>query len=275
MNVVEHYIQSKSGNLEKCEDTFLVNEHFACVIDGATNVSGRIFNERTPGQLAASTIKHAISHLQGHETIEGIIAEINHHYKKLYYSLDMAEEMEQKPYMRPSAAMIIYSKYHHKIWMIGDCQCYFNKELYQNTKHVDEVFSEARSIILKGELFIGKEVSELMENDIGFDLIRPLIQKQYNFQNTDPDCSLSYGVINGFVIPSALIKVIDVPESVEQISLGSDGYPRIFGTLAETEEELARLIKLDPLCINENRGTKGIRKSNVSFDDRTYVKFEI
>ena len=275
MKLLEHYIQSKSGDMSTCEDTFIINESFACVIDGATNVSGKVYDGKTPGQLAASTTRKAISELKGDETIQEIVDRINHHYRKLYESLEIMDKMKENPYMRPSAAMIIYSQHHRKIWMIGDCQCYFNSRLHQNLKHIDEVFSEVRSIVLKGELLAGRKVSELIEDDIGFEIIRPLIQKQYNFQNTDPDCSLSYGVINGFNIPPSLIEEIPVPGNVEQIAFASDGYPKIFETLEESEQELARLSELDPLCINEMIATKGISQGNQSFDDRTYIRFKI
>lgn len=75
--------------------------------------------------------------------------------------------------------------------------------------------------------------------------------------------------------PQGLIKKIDVPENVNYLSLASDGYSRIFSTLKETEDELERLLKIDPLCINENLGTKGRMEGNNSYDDRTYIKVEI
>lgn len=275
MKVIEQHIQSKTVNDERCEDTFFCNDKFATVIDGATNVSGNIFLGKTPGQLAAITIKQTISELAGDEYIDQIIDAINQNYEKLYKQIGIESRILEEPHIRPSAAMVIFSKQYRKVWMIGDCQCFFNGESYQNIKHVDEVFEEVRSIIVKGELLSGKKEEEIMSDDIGFELIRPLIQKQYNFQNTTPACSLSYAVINGFPIPQDLIKTVDVPEGVDYLSLASDGYSEIFSTLQETEDELKRLLEVDPLCIEENMGTKGIMKGNVSYDDRTYIRVEI
>ncbi|MEC5423465.1 hypothetical protein QGM71_08135 [Virgibacillus sp. C22-A2] len=275
MRIVEKFIQSKTGNIRYCEDTYFCNDHFAVVIDGATNVSDREFSGKTPGQLAASTIKQTFLHLGGKEDIEAIVQAINSNYQQLYKRLEIEDEIQEKPYIRPSASMIIYSKYHQRVWMIGDCQCFYNDTLHQNIKRVDEVFEEVRSIIMKGELQVGKKPEELMVDDIGFELIKPLIQKQYNFQNATPASSLSYAVVNGFTIPLELIKTIDIPPNTEYISLGSDGYPKIYGSLEETERELKRLLEIDPLCIEENMGTKGVAKNNISFDDRTYIKVEI
>lgn len=275
MQIIEQYMQSKIGDLESCEDTYLCNEYFAAVIDGATNVSGELFNGKTPGQHAALTIKDVILSLSGQEDIQEVIETVNEKYKDLYKVLKIENEIKDKPYIRPSASMILYSKYHHKIWMIGDCQCFHSGELYQNIKRVDEVFEEVRSIVLKGELMLGTTVEELLENDIGFEMIKPLIQKQYNFQNQTSDCPYSYGVVNGFPIPLDLIKTIDIPSDLTHLSLGSDGYPKIFDTLEKTEAGLTKLLELDPLCIEENIGAKGMVRGQVSYDDRCFIRVRI
>lgn len=276
MELIEKFIQSKSGNMALCEDMYFHNEYFAAVIDGATSVSDSLYGEKTQGRIAAELIRDAISSLNGRESIDEIITVINERYKVLYKKLNLEQEVLEIPYIRPSASMIIYSKYHHKVWMVGDCQLYFDGKLYQNIKRIDEVFSEARSIIVQGELVKGRTVKELLsEEDVGFRLIKPFIQKQYNFQNATPDSDLSYAVINGFPIPSELIKTIDLSEDVKVFSLASDGYPTILESLEASEKELSRLLMVDPLCIYENKSTKGIAKDNISFDDRTYIKVRI
>jgi hypothetical protein len=55
----------------------------------------------------------------------------------------------------------------------------------------------------------------------------------------------------------------------------SDGYPVIGPTLAESESTLARLIGLDPWCVKELAGTKGVLEGQVSFDDRAYLRILI
>lgn len=275
MQIIEQHLQSKTTNDELCEDIYYCNEKFAAVIDGATNVSGELFEGKTPGQWAAITIKSAISALEGKEKIDDIVNAINEQYENLYRRLGIEKRIFTEPYIRPSASMIVFSKYHRKVWMIGDCQCYFNGILHQNIKHVDKVFEEVRSIILQAELLEGVSIETFQKQDIGFEMIKPLIQKQYSFQNGDPTSHLSFAVVNGFPIPNALIKTVDVPKDVEQISLATDGYSRIFSTLEETESELQRLLEIDPLCINENIGTKAWMKGNRSYDDRTYIRVRL
>lgn len=275
MQLIDSFTEAKTGNKHDSEDTYFVNEHFACVIDGATNVSGISLEGTTPGKLAAQTVKEAMASLQGTEDIEEIIVKINLYYENIYKFYDKSGVEITNSFMRPSASAIIFSKHHRKIWLIGDCQCYLDGQQYTNIKRVDQVFEEVRSIIIKSELVQGVTEETLLHNDIGFETIKPLIQRQYQFQNGDPACNLSYGVINGQSIPLNLIKTIEVPEEIETISFASDGYPLIFETLTETEAYLQRMLEIDPLCINENMATKGIQIGNVSFDDRTYIRVKI
>ena len=53
------------------------------------------------------------------------------------------------------------------------------------------------------------------------------------------------------------------------------GYPVLRDTWRETEDELQRLLREDPLCIHENAATKCLMEGQVSFDDRTYLALEV
>ena len=65
---------------------------------------------------------------------------------------------------------------------------------------------------------------------------------------------------------------VDVPEFSEMV-LASDGYPKLFGTLEESEHYLQKVLAEDPLCISLNKQTKGLMVGNNSYDDRTFVRF--
>ena len=51
--------------------------------------------------------------------------------------------------------------------------------------------------------------------------------------------------------------------------------PALLPSLDEAEANLARLLSLDPLCINELAGTKPVAEDAVSFDDRAYVRLAV
>ena len=57
--------------------------------------------------------------------------------------------------------------------------------------------------------------------------------------------------------------------------LATDGYPFLCPTLAESEARLQQQRENDPLNIGDFKATKGFMKGNNSFDDRTYIRFQV
>lgn len=274
MQTIEELMISKTGRIETCEDTYFVNEHFACVIDGATNVSGRLINGQSPGQIISQLIKSVMLQMPAYADLEQIVASINEELVSFYRGLGMYEEFVETPYLAPAASMIIYSAYHRKVWLVGDCQCMIDQTEYTNPKEIDHITAAARSLFLEAELQRGRSMSELLEKDIGFEFIRPLIQMQYYLQNVGNN-QYGYEVINGFSILIEKIKEIDVPHEARYLVLASDGYPELRETLAQTEAYLHEILDTDPLCFRTYKSAKGLQQGNVSFDDRTYVKIRI
>ena len=132
--------------------------------------------------------------------------------------------------------------------------------------------TEMRSYFLAAEVKSGKTEAELLLNDTGRAFILPMVQKQCQFQNNSKKSQYSFIIVDGTKIPEEEIVILDVSEAKE-IVLSSDGYTTLFDTLAETEKELHRILKADPLCYKENKGTKAIFSGNYSFDDRSYIRF--
>src|SRR5690625_3426277 len=116
MKLIEQFMESRTGRKEDCEDTYFFNQHFAAVIDGATNVSGRLYQEKTPGQLASSLVKQVLSTLQGPENIFTIIEKINENYDRHDEKINISCEEKSPPHLRPSASMVIFSKYFRELW---------------------------------------------------------------------------------------------------------------------------------------------------------------
>ena len=72
----------------------------------------------------------------------------------------------------------------------------------------------------------------------------------------------------------ARVKVFPVEEAGEVV-LSSDGYPRLYGTLAESETLLQEVLEQDPHCFRIYKSTKGLSPGNVSFDDCAYLHIRI
>ncbi|MGV3487594.1 MAG: hypothetical protein ACO1OC_03295 [Tuberibacillus sp.] len=275
IKIIELFSEGKKGRPELCEDLYLVNDAFVCVVDGATNITDQLINGKSPGRFIAEvvidTIGKSANDLYINEVVDAINANLQIHYR----DLGLWNEYSNDPSLAPKAAMALYSKHYNEVWLIGDCQCLIDGEHYQHTKIIDEITANARSLYLEAELKKGKTVEELMERDTGFEYVRPLIRMQYYLENIEPEHQYSFEVLNGFSLPIDQIQRVKVPEDARSIALASDGYPVMRASLAETEQALKDLLQKDPLCIRQYKSAKGLVKGNRSFDDRTYIRFEI
>ena len=274
ISIIELFNKGKTGNPEICEDLFVANDNFVAVIDGATNISSRLIRGKAPGRIAAEVIRASI--LEATEDIElpALIAGINKNLRILYEEIGILDEILGHPWMAPTACLICYSHYYQEIWQIGDSQCMIDEQLYTNEKIVDDITANARALYLESELKNGKTIENLLEHDPSWDYIRTLIKHQYYLQN-DKDNQFGFEVINGFDLDFSRVKIIKVPEGTRTIILASDGYPILKTTLTETEDELQHLLQTDPLCFRQYKSAKGLQKGHLSFDDRTYIRFEI
>lgn len=77
------------------------------------------------------------------------------------------------------------------------------------------------------------------------------------------------------MIPESLIKTYKLDDSMTEIALCSDGYPKIFDTLEETEAYLQKVLEEDPNSVDINPRQKGILPGQKNYDDRTYISFQV
>lgn len=198
------------------------------------------------------------------EFCEGITAKINSIYTENGIDFEL---LRQHPEQRLTASAVIYSAYFRQIWMIGDCQCIADGNLYDNPKPEEEMAAKERANFIK-EALNTATTEQLMTHDIGRDHIKPLLISACKGQNT------SFSVIDGFKIPLNKTRLINVSSTTDDIILASDGYPFLKPTLSESETILKHQLATDPLCIRTFKATKGLMRGNHSFDDRTYVRFK-
>ena len=145
---------------------------------------------------------------------------------------------------------------------------------FYNNKILDEIVINARVLYLEMQIQQGKTVPELIDNDIGREFILPLLQNQGCLQNNFNGSEYAWEVFDGFPLLKERVKIIDASKA-KTLILASDGYPKLFNTLQESEEYLKYVLQNDPLCFTINKGTKALKKGNNSFDDRAYVKIEL
>lgn len=277
MKVIESKIEGKKSP-ESCEDGLVVTADFIAVIDGSTSKTPHHLSpDMKNGRYAMVLISEYIQHeLKPESTVEDFCEGVTSYiYNKVYRQQGIEEQMQAHPEERLTASAILYSKAKNEVWMVGDCQAIIDGKLYENNKPFEDIVARRRvELIRRG--FTPQEARKTIEP--------LLIQTMLEGQNK------TYTVIDGFPIYQKGMKVVslnapqknvetDVADSLplptKEIVLASDGYPFLKPTLAESEEALAHLLAYDPQCTHEFIATKGIVEGNKSFDDRTYIRFQI
>ena len=277
MKVIESKIEGKKSP-ESCEDGLVVTADFIAVIDGSTSKTPHHLSpDMKNGRYAMVLISEYIQHeLKPESTVEDFCEGVTSYiYNKVYHQQGIEEQMQAHPEERLTASAILYSKAKNEVWMVGDCQAIIDGKLYENNKPFEEIVARRRvELIRRG--FTPQEARKTIEP--------LLIQAMLEGQNK------TYTVIDGFPIYQKGMKVVslnapqknvetDVADSLplptKEIVLASDGYPFLKPTLTESEEALAHLLAYDPQCTHEFIATKGIVVGNKSFDDRTYIRFQI
>lgn len=269
MKVIEEFIEGKRQDQSMCEDGYIIKDKFVAVVDGVTAKGNHLWEGLySSGCYAKNKI---LEYLKGNvekQNAEELFSDLSNVLKEAYFS-EMKDDIKEE---RLRACIIVYNGLYNEIWSYGDLQCMIDGIFYQDVKEIDDIMAKKRIDVIKNALNNGMTIDELIKNDIGRAAMLKDVKKQFDYENKK--CQYGYPVINGDEILSEMIKKYSVLENSEVI-LASDGYPKLCATLEESEKELERIIKEDPLCINENPSTKGIQPDYSSFDDRTYIRFKV
>lgn len=277
MKIIEKFILGKNKDQNKCEDLIYTGERFMAVIDGATSKDGRSFEGKTGGRVAAEIVYNALLMLEktNKNTAKEISDFISAQFIPFYneYEIDYISE----PTSKIVASCVIYDNLSKQLIFVGDCLAIIEKDgnlnFIENSKFMDEVTSNTRSLHLSSLIKTGQyNEEELRENDLGRDFILPLLKNQLAFQNQN--IKFGYECFDGTEIPENMIKTVSI-EKGSILYLSSDGYPKLFKTLKESEEYLNYVLKEDPLLYKIYPSTKGHMKGLNSFDDRSYLSFKI
>lgn len=275
MRIAESYIQGKFDDAARCEDGLTVTPHFAAVVDGSTSKRAAKYQAgaaegTSGGRRAMETVVAALQTLNAEATM---VEAARHLTAALRDATPEAARTQAELRLTCSAA--VFSLARREVWLFGDCQCRFGGRTYTNPKAVDVVLTRARCEAVRYLLAHGHTAEDIRRHDVGRAMIYDALREQTNFQN-DPDVRnpFRYTVLDGFDIDTTTVPVLEVGTATRLI-LASDGYPVLCDALSETEAELARLLREDPLCIGENAATKCLMAGQVSFDDRAYLALEI
>jgi len=263
IRAVEQFVEAKSVG-RVCEDMIVVTDHFAAVIDGASDGTGARFNGKSGGRLAAETIATAI---------RGLPADVDARSFADMLSAALASAVgDLRPDTRWPVACVSADR--GEVWRIGDCHVVIGDVEHPSTFLVDEAASRFRAAVNAALLAKGTPIQKILENDPGSQARRILTDNQQHLANTVGPWG--YGCINGKTVPSEYIEVLPIPEGQAEIILTTDGYTVVQSTLSETEATLARSIRDDPAAIGELWPIgKSTRPGANAPDDRAYLRIKL
>jgi hypothetical protein len=262
--VIESFLAAKTGHPADCEDAILATEAFAAIIDGTTTARGdRDASGRTWGRIASGTCSAVLASLAPDATV-------HHAVRQLTDALRTISELDDGP----SATVVVFSAVRREVWRIGDASYALDGRPYPPPlKEIDSVLSRVRALELQTRLAEGATVQELRSRDPGREMITPLLRRMHVFRNRLGDWG--FGAVSARPTPEEFIERTKVPAHTSELVLCSDGYPSPSPTLKEAEDDLARKLGTDPLCISVLRSTKGVAPGATSFDDRAYLRLAV
>ncbi len=263
MTLTEAFTLSKTGNNANNEDGFFFNEYFAAVIDGTTSKTADRFEGMTGGRFAMLTLKSALNTVAPDLPPQSLLEELN---RCLKISSDRFNGE-----VFPSASLVIYNDYRKELISYGDCKYIINGTPFTTEKQNDTAAAQKRAKIIKDLLAEGASILDIQKDDPGRKAITDELKKVLiNCANKEVDGG--FPVMNGTQIVRSFIRVHKIPQNSDLI-LASDGYREVLPTLEKSENRLLDMLKQDVLCIEQLLSTKGVSYGNVSFDDRTYLRF--
>ncbi len=263
MTIIESFLQGKYNDASRCEDDLFISDDGVAVIDGSTAKTHTARYQTTPGKMAAQRIKAALHDCIGSADPFAMLCALNNAVAQLPFD---------SPLSRPTASVIIYQRRFSRIVNYGDCQCIVDHVRHLHEKAVDLANASRRRRILRICLRLGIPRSLLMEHDPGRLFILPALRRQHRYAN-NAKSKLGYGVIDGQRLVHRFMTLYQV-HAGDEIILASDGYPMLQETLQSSERILQWILAKDALIIGRPySSTKGLVPGNVSYDDRTYIRF--
>ncbi|MCE9507425.1 MAG: hypothetical protein K8R48_03800 [Alphaproteobacteria bacterium] len=268
MEIIERFSQGKAGQASLNEDFLVVTENFIAVLDGVTAKLCPHIDDKSGGRFAVEVAAGRIGGFDPGLTAREAVDLLTQSLRQAVAEKAQLEEGIDGP----AFGAIIYSKSRREVWRVADLLLMMDGALHAQEKPIDRITSSARSFMIAAALRQGVTESDILRNDIGRAYIAPMLEKQHFFAN-QPGL-YGYGVIDGSFVPDEFIEVFDAG-GVREVVFASDGYPRLFPTLKESEDYLAAVLKEDPLLFKKHLSMKGLQPGLVSFDDRTYVRFSV
>lgn len=187
----------------------------------------------------------------------------------------------------PQASFVLYDSHEKVLYHLGDCSYAFvtDKGFHHSSQErlVDRLGASKRARVLRA---LGEQGQRSFNDDPGRAAILEELREAATLANADPlrfsphdtlygvpKMDLVYPVFDMSSKPN--ISSVSIPRDAHALVVSSDGYPKLFPTLQESEAYLQRSLADDPMRIKKHQSTKGVAPGAVSYDDRSYLKIAL
>lgn len=278
MQIIEQFLCGKANNEDLNEDRIAITDDFIALMDGATNRGGSMLAGKTLGRFASETVGAALHDLPADIEARAAIDALSAVLRDKTHAAATAEGRDfTQDWSAPATAVLIYSRARQEIWRVADSSFIVDGgAAHMHFFAQERTWCDLRRAWLQAQMVRGRTVDDLLADDQSWQLLTPLIGELKVFANSDHAMAHPYGfgVINGARLPDRYIEVFEAREAKE-IVFASDGYPEVLPTLDATEQALARTLAADPLMYKIHPQVKGLRPGWVSYDDRSYIRFQV
>lgn len=267
MKIVETFVQGKKPDQNLCEDVIVIADHYAAVIDGATDNSGATYNDITGGRYAAETLAKAIAELDGNLDAQTAIQILT---EKLLEAQNDAT-LVGIPRYKARANVSMYSYARNEVWRVGDSFFRIGSKVFDESKLVDDAITAYRRAWTYSLLSGGMSPETILKTDPGAVAYEGLVSMQ-DLLGNNTSTPYGFGVLNGTPVPEQFI-VVQPVDDAEDVVLASDGYLDISQDLAHAEKHLTQALAEDPLGLSLF-GRCRLEGYN-SFDDRAWIRLTV
>jgi hypothetical protein len=280
--VTESFLSSKAGAPDGGEDRLVLGPHYFGVIDGATSRRGP-WGKRPAGEILAESLQQLLCDARATDPTD-LVEAVNQTIETAAKAagVDLTDVNN-----RADVAFAAYVPSQNAVYHIHDCGFGFlleSGEFIENReeKLIDTYLADLRTAAVA--FLRGQGQDPFADGqDLGRAFIAPFLDRLPELQNIEPSDGtrwafglprglFAYKTFNG--LPTT-IDITAVPPSAQEIILASDGFPRLFPTLAETRAYLETTLQADPECLQHIVSSKGRAPGNKSHDDLSYVRLQL
>src|SRR6266550_3061129 len=97
MNIIQKYINSKTGDMNLCEDSIVTTDNFVAIVDGATSRSPITYDGKKNGKVASEIVAKSIEELPQNVSAAEAFIVVNQKLTDFYKKENLYEHMQTNP----------------------------------------------------------------------------------------------------------------------------------------------------------------------------------